>query len=146
MSTGTPDRPEIIVRQVSAVIPVSAEVLADALEGRRAMDAWWAMSPEERAAATAKRQAERMAARAAGHAEARRFRDWLRSAVVGSPFAEAHLAIIEEHQAGDGHDANTFADAVVCSTCAEGEDVEGDPYPCVTLRALAKAYGWEESS
>lgn len=140
MSTGTPD--PIVVRQATAFIPVSAEMLAEARETGDRVRAFLEMTDEERVAWTAKRDAERMARKAAGHAEARRFREWLRSAVAEGPFAEAHLAIIEEHQAGDGHDADTFADAVVCSTCAVGEDVEGDPYPCRTLRALAKAYGW----
>lgn len=140
MSTGTPE--PIQVHRASAFIPVSQEMLEEAQETRRVMDAYMALSPEERAEAFERRQSVRASARAARHAEARRFVDWLRSAVTESPFASAHLEIIDEHQADDGRDADTFDDAAVCSTCAVGEDREGDPYPCRTLRALAKAYGW----
>lgn len=132
--------PELIVHRASAVIPVSVEVLAEARETKRAMDAWMAMSPEERLAESVKRDAERAAKRAAGEAEGRRFLDWLRSAVAESPFADAHLAIIDEHQP-----VNDWLNGRVCGTCSWRDrdgDVEGDPYPCVTLRALAKAYGW----
>ncbi len=132
----------VVYRRAHAVIPVSAEMLAEAEETRAAVGRWMAMSPEERAAVAAKRDAERAAARAAADAEARRFLAWLRSAVAGGPFAEAHLAIIEEHPTQDGRHVDTFADALVCATCAAGEELEGDPYPCVTLRALARAYGW----
>lgn len=132
----------IVVHQVSAFIPVSRELLEEAQETRRAMDAWWAMSPEEREAATAKRDAERAAARAAAEVETRRFLAWLAEQIGDGPFVEAHRAIVDEHPLQDGRDANTYEPALVCGTCAQGEDVEGDPYPCRTLRALAKAYGW----
>lgn len=89
-----------------------------------------------------------MAARAAGHAEARRFLDWLRERLdaveraatrsehhcdcrdlgcendelmeLAVAVVAAHRQIIAEHQAGDGHDADTFADAVVCSNLRDG--------------------------
>lgn len=141
--------PELIVRQARAVIPVSVEMLAEAQETRRAMDAWMAMSPEERAAATAKRDAEQMAAKAAAEKEARRFLGWLREAIGDGQFAGAHLEILSEHVPVDGGSYGRFS-GKVCGTCScvdrDDEGVEGDPYPCVTLRALAKAYGWEEAS
>jgi len=128
------------VYRAHAVIPVSAEMLAEHEGTRAAMDRWMAMSPAERAAAVAARQEERSAARLAAEAEARRFLAWLHPAVLAGPFAEAHTEIIEEHQpVSDPFDVH------VCGTCAGRDrdgDLEGDPYPCITLRALAKAYGW----
>lgn len=63
----------------------------------------------------ARRDAERAAKRAAGEAEARRFLEWLETRLVG--------CVGDRDRDGD---------------------IEGDPYPCVTLRALAKAYGWTD--
>ncbi len=100
-----------------------------------------AMSPEQRAAVVAKRDAERQALREAAEARAAEFLGWLRAAVTPGSFAAAHLEIVAEHQPQAGYDG-TSDYGLVCGTCAQGEDCEGDPYPCVTLRALAKAYGW----
>lgn len=167
--------PELIVHQVRAVVPVSAEMQADAEGTRRAVDAWMAMTPEERAAATAKREAERMAAKEAAEAEARRFLEWLESRLerverlatrsehycdcrdlgceddevrdAASAAVTAHRAIIAEHPPSDS--GFYGQPGKVCGTCSDTDpdgDIEGDPYPCVTLRALAKAYGWEEGS
>lgn len=136
--------PELIVRQARVALPVSAEMLADAEGTRRAMDAWMAMSPEECLAASEKANAERQAAKDVAELEARRFLDWLRSMVVGdAPLAVAIREVIDEHLPIDG-----WRDLKLCGTCAVADrdgDLDGDPYPCVTLRALAKAYGWEES-
>jgi hypothetical protein len=161
--------PELIVRQARIALPVSAEMLADAEGTRRAMDEWLAMTPEERAAAGAKRDAERAALRAAATARAERFLEWLRARLdevermathsehycdcrdlgceddrvrdAASAGVGAHREIIAEHQPQPGWDGESFH-GLVCGTCAQGEDNDGDPYPCVTLRALARAYGW----
>ena len=138
--------PELIVHQARAVVPVSAEMLAEARKTRAAMDRWMAMSPEERLAESDRRSAEQMAAKEAAEKDARRFLGWLREAIGDGQFAGAHLEILSEHVPVDGGSYGRFS-GKVCGTCSwvdrDDEGVEGDPYPCRTLRALARAYGWQ---
>lgn len=162
--------PEITVVRHAAWMPCSPEMLADAQGTQRAMEAWMAMTPEERAAVAAKRDVEQMAAKAAAEAEARRFLDWLRARLdavermathsehycdcrdLGCEDDEvrdaavaavtAHREIIDEHQPIDGWIYDGVKLCGTCATAGRDGDLEGDPYPCVTLRALAKAYGW----
>jgi hypothetical protein len=148
-SIAAEDRPPpepIVVRQARAVIPVSAEMLAEAQATGEAVRAYLALSDEERAARYAELEAGRRERLAVAEAAAGRFLEWLRAAVAPSPFAEAHREIIAEHQPIGGWDYSSF-EGKICGTCStvNDGDVEGDPYPCVTLRALARAYGWEAS-
>lgn len=138
------DEPELIVRQARVVVPVSAEMLAEARATGEAVRAYLALSDEERAARYAELEASRRERLAAAEEAARRFLEWLRAAVAPSPFAVAHMEIIDEHQPIGGWDYSSFEGKIcgTCSTVSNDGDVEGDPYPCVTLRALAKAYGW----
>lgn len=55
---------------------------------------------------------------------------------------EAKRQLIEEHPSALGWDGSQ-ADATVCRTCAENSTdggLNGDPYPCRTLRLLALPY------
>jgi len=55
---------------------------------------------------------------------------------------DAKLAILEQHPTGSGWDGDNFGCAV-CETCAHYDhsgDLNGDPYPCKTLRHLALPY------
>ncbi|MFE2969894.1 hypothetical protein ACFXKC_40755 [Streptomyces sp. NPDC059340] len=72
-------------------------------------------------------------------------------AVNGSPHAvlrriDRERQILELHKPtkGDAHDGGT----TVCDTCANAsrEEVEGEPYPCATVRLLAECWGWTEEA
>lgn len=138
--------PELIVHQARAVIPVSAEMLAEAQATGEAVRAYLALSDEERAARYRELEAGRRERREASEAAARQFLEWLRAAVAAGPFSAAHLEIVAEHQPVEGWDYSSH-EGRICGTCSFADrdgGIEGDPYPCVTLRALAKAYGWTE--
>jgi len=55
---------------------------------------------------------------------------------------DAKRRILDEHPATVGWDGNSH-DGTVCGTCSMNDDsgaLDGDPYPCPTLRLLALPY------
>lgn len=55
---------------------------------------------------------------------------------------DAKLAIVDEHPAAPGWDGREI-DGQVCRTCSETSqdgELAGDPYPCRTLRLLARPF------
>jgi hypothetical protein len=120
-----PVEPRLEVRKMSAYVSMSTEEYEEGTAFARAYQEWSALTPQERAARTAERDAQRLAQHDAAVAE------WeaLRERYAGSP---AVVAVLDIHHPDD-------EGRMECAHPAFGYEADAEDWPCSTYTAIKEA-------